>query len=102
MKQAGIKSKPWTWWQCSDYIDKNADLVLAAKRCAFGAFYNSGQVCISLQKIYVNEEFMKHLPHGYRNKALKMGSPYEEDTFMGQLVDEESRDRAKHGLLQQY
>jgi acyl-CoA reductase-like NAD-dependent aldehyde dehydrogenase len=33
-------------------IAPDADLDLVAKRCAVGAFYNSGQVCISVQRIY--------------------------------------------------
>ena len=79
------------------YIDKSADLKVAAARCAFGAFYNSGQVCISLQRIYVNEdvyeEFAEHIAN--ETNKLKVGSPYEEDTFMGPLIDDDSRNRAK-------
>ena len=96
-KQAGIKKVSLELGgNAATYIDASADLTIAAKRCAFGAFYNSGQVCISLQRIYVNEsiydEFSK-LMASETNK-LKVGSPYEEDTFMGPLIDQESRDRA--------
>ncbi|HXQ36555.1 MAG TPA: aldehyde dehydrogenase family protein, partial [Anaerolineales bacterium] len=34
----------------------DADLDFVAKRCAVGAFYNSGQVCISVQRIYSEKE----------------------------------------------
>lgn len=96
-KQAGIKKVSLELGgNAATYIDTSADLAVAANRCAFGAFYNSGQVCISLQRIYVNEsvydEFSK-LMASETNK-LKVGSPYEEDTFMGPLIDQESRDRA--------
>ena len=48
-KQAGIKKVSLELGgNAATYIDKSADLALAAARCAFGAFYNSGQVCISL------------------------------------------------------
>jgi len=72
-------------------------LTLAASRCAFGAFYNSGQVCISLQRIYVNEEVYEAFAEliAKETNKLKVGSPYEEDTFMGPLIDDESRERAK-------
>ena len=33
-------------------IAPDADLDFVARRCAVGAFYNSGQVCISVQRIY--------------------------------------------------
>jgi len=79
------------------FIDKDADLALAASRCAFGAFYNSGQVCISLQRIYVHqtvyEEFADLMAR--QTNKLKTGSPYEDDTFMGPLINEDAKHRAK-------
>jgi acyl-CoA reductase-like NAD-dependent aldehyde dehydrogenase len=70
---------------------------LAAKRCAFGAFVNSGQVCISLKRIYVNEAVYGAFAAlmAEETKKLKVGSPYEEDTFMGPLIDEEAKQRAQ-------
>jgi len=98
MSQAGIKKVSLELGgNAATYIDASADLDLAAKRCAYGAFYNSGQVCISLQRIYVNESvydaFAKKMAE--ETKLLKVGSPYEEETFMGPLIDEASKDRAK-------
>lgn len=97
-KQAGIKKVSLELGgNAATYIDKSADLEMAAKRCAFGAFYNSGQVCISLQRIYVNEEVYEKFSAliAEETKTLKVGSPYEDDTFMGPLIDDESRHRAK-------
>ncbi len=79
------------------YIDQNADIAQAASRCAVGAFVNSGQVCISLQRIYVHEsvyeEFAQTLAKD--TKGLKVGDPYEPDTFMGPLINEEAAKRAQ-------
>ena len=96
-KQAGIKKVSLELGgNAATYIDTSADLGVAAERCAFGAFYNSGQVCISLQRIYVNEavydDFAKLMAE--ETQKLKVGSPYEEDTFLGPLIDEESQKRA--------
>ena len=96
-KQAGIKKVSLELGgNAATYIDKSADLAVAANRCAFGAFYNSGQVCISLQRIYVNEEvyddFAKYMAE--ETMKLKVGSPHEEDTFLGPLIDDESQKRA--------
>jgi acyl-CoA reductase-like NAD-dependent aldehyde dehydrogenase len=79
------------------YIDRAADLENAAAKCAFGSFYNSGQVCISLQRIYVHEDVYEVFAEkmAEETKKLKVGSPYENETFMGPLIDEDARHRAK-------
>jgi len=100
-KQAGIKKVSLELGgNAATYIDKSADLELAAKRCAFGAFYNSGQVCISLQRIYVHEEVYEQFSTliARETTLLKVGSPYDDETFMGPLIDDESRNRAKRWI----
>ncbi len=79
------------------YIDAKANLADAAFKCAFGSFYNSGQVCISLQRIYVHKEVYEKFSKlmAEETKKLKVGSPYDNDTFMGPLIDEDSKHRAK-------
>ena len=97
-QQAGIKKISLELGgNAATYIDHSADIQYAAARCAFGAFYNSGQVCISLQRIYVNEEIYDEFAKAMaeETKKLKVGSPYDEDTFMGPLINEESLLRAK-------
>jgi acyl-CoA reductase-like NAD-dependent aldehyde dehydrogenase len=98
-KSAGIKKISLELGgNAATYIDKSADLDLAANRCALGAFVNSGQVCISLQRIYVDaevyEEFAEKL--AMETRDLIVGSPYDEQTFMGPLINEESAERAMH------
>ncbi|MEY3001783.1 MAG: hypothetical protein RLZZ428_158, partial [Pseudomonadota bacterium] len=80
-KQAGIKKVSLELGgNAATYIEKSADLVVAAQRCAFGAFYNSGQVCISLQRIYVQAEVYDAFAAlmAQETARLKVGSPYEE------------------------
>ncbi|KYJ86710.1 aldehyde dehydrogenase family protein [Sulfurovum riftiae] len=101
MSQAGIKKISLELGgNAATYIDESADLELAAARCAFGAFYNSGQVCISLQRIYVNAEVYGEFATliAEETAKLKVGSPYEDDTFMGPLIDSESKERAKNWI----
>lgn len=78
------------------FIDTSADIALAAQRCALGAFVNSGQVCISLQRIYVHEGIYDAFAAKMAEETakLKVGSPYEDDTFMGPVIDDESAARA--------
>ena len=97
-KTAGIKKLALELGgNAGTYIDSSADIKHSAKRCAFGAFVNSGQVCISLQRIYVNEKvydkFAKRITK--ETKKLKVGNPYKEDTFLGPLINDEALQRAK-------
>jgi acyl-CoA reductase-like NAD-dependent aldehyde dehydrogenase len=82
------------------FVESTADLDHAAARCAVGAFANSGQVCISLQRIYVDEKIYEEFATklGEEASKLKVGSPFEEDTFMGPLINEEAAIRAKRWI----
>lgn len=78
------------------YIDTSADLEYAASRCAIGAFVNSGQVCISLQRIYVESSIYDDFAAKMAEATAKLvvGSPYEEATFLGPLINDEAAQRA--------
>ena len=96
-KSAGIKKVSLELGgNAATFIDKSADLVYAAQRCALGAFVNSGQVCISLQRIYVDgaiyDEFATLMAQ--ETEKLVVGSPYDDNTFMGPLIDDEAAERA--------
>lgn len=71
-------------------VDQDADLDDAVNRIVFGAFYQSGQSCIGVQRIYVHEaihaRFRDMLVERTRN--LKMGNPRDEDTFIGPVISE--------------
>jgi acyl-CoA reductase-like NAD-dependent aldehyde dehydrogenase len=97
-KNAGIKKVALELGgNAATYIDKTADLKKAAQRCAFGAFINSGQVCISLQRIYVNEEIYDKFAEYIKEETLQLivGNPYDDTTFIGPLINESSLNRAK-------
>lgn len=96
-KSAGIKKVSLELGgNAATFIDKSADLELAATRCAIGAFVNSGQVCISLQRIYVHADIYSEFASKMADatKKLVVGSPYHEDTFMGPLINDEAAKRA--------
>ncbi len=96
-KNAGIKKVGLELGgNAATFIEKSADLAYAATKCALGAFVNSGQVCISLQRIYVQEDIYDEFAElmAAATKKLKVGSPYDDDTFMGPLIDDESCARA--------
>jgi acyl-CoA reductase-like NAD-dependent aldehyde dehydrogenase len=97
-KSAGIKKVSLELGgNAATYIDKTANIADAAKKCALGAFVNSGQVCISLQRIYVHADVYETFAAAMaqETKKLIVGSPYEEETFMGPLINAEALKRAK-------
>jgi acyl-CoA reductase-like NAD-dependent aldehyde dehydrogenase len=96
-KSAGIKKVSLELGgNAATYIDASADLEHAAQRCAIGAFANSGQVCISLQRIYVNAEIYDVFAQKMAEATQKLvvGSPYDEQTFLGPLIDDDAVTRA--------
>ncbi|HWW65989.1 MAG TPA: aldehyde dehydrogenase family protein [Sphingomonadaceae bacterium] len=70
-------------------IDKDADLDDAVERTVFGAFYQSGQSCIGVQRIIVHdsvyEAFRDRLVA--KTKTLVAGDPHDEKTFVGPMID---------------
>ena len=76
-------------------VDADADLDDAVARIVFGAFYQSGQSCIGVQRIIVHEAIYG----AFRDKlvaatlALKMGDPKDEDTFIGPMISEKEAAR---------
>jgi acyl-CoA reductase-like NAD-dependent aldehyde dehydrogenase len=98
MRNAGIKKVSLELGgNAATFVEKSADLAHAAARCAYGAFANSGQVCISLQRIYVDEAvyeaFAKAL--AAETAKLKVGSCFDGSVFMSALINEEAAQRAK-------
>lgn len=96
-KHAGIKKVSLELGgNAATFVDVSADLDLAASRCALGAFVNSGQVCISLQRIYVHAKVYDTFAAKMAQESAKLivGSPYEDATFMGPLINDEACQRA--------
>lgn len=71
-------------------VDEGSDLDDVVKRIVIGAFYQSGQSCISVQRIIAHRSLYNELRDRLvvATKALKMGDPRNEDTFIGPVIDE--------------
>ncbi|HUQ77454.1 MAG TPA: aldehyde dehydrogenase family protein [Patescibacteria group bacterium] len=78
-------------------VDQSADLDWAVKRCLTGAFAYAGQVCISVQRMFIHEDvwdaFMAKFVAGA--KALKVGDPLDPQTDLGPMVDENAASRTQ-------
>jgi acyl-CoA reductase-like NAD-dependent aldehyde dehydrogenase len=71
-------------------VHEDADLDLAAERAVTGAFAYSGQVCISVQRIYLHEKIADAFTQKLleRTKKLVVGDPMDEKTDLGPMIDE--------------
>ncbi|MCO1336630.1 aldehyde dehydrogenase family protein [Microbulbifer sp. OS29] len=71
-------------------IDQDTDLDDAVERLIFGVFYQSGQSCIGVQRIYAHCSLYEDLKRRLieRTKKLKKGDPKSEDTFIGPMISE--------------
>jgi acyl-CoA reductase-like NAD-dependent aldehyde dehydrogenase len=71
-------------------VDKDADLADAMERTVFGAFYQSGQSCIGVQRILVHadvyDEFRDMLVA--KTRTLVAGDPKDRDVFIGPMISE--------------
>lgn len=78
-----------------DETMRGADLDDAVGRIVFGAMYQSGQSCISVQRLIVHgavyDELKARLVE--RVAALKAGDPKDRETFIGPLITEQDADR---------
>ena len=76
-------------------IEKDGDLEAAVPRCVTGSFANSGQVCISLQRIFAHEdiigEFLKRLVE--RTRQVVIGHPHDPGTDISSLITEPEAER---------
>ena len=60
------------------------------ERLVFGAYYQSGQSCISVQRIFAHADVYDALRDALRSRSrkLRMGDPRDEDVFIGPMIDE--------------
>jgi succinate-semialdehyde dehydrogenase/glutarate-semialdehyde dehydrogenase len=76
-------------------VDAGVDPEWAAGQAALGAFANAGQICTSVERIYVHaavaEPFVEALTR--RAREMKVGPGSDPETEMGPLVDEAQRER---------
>ncbi|MDC0303987.1 aldehyde dehydrogenase family protein [Flavobacteriales bacterium] len=70
------------------YVSEDVDVKAAAAAGVEGAFYNNGQSCCAVERIYVHESIYDAYVEAYvaEAKNMKMGDPMEDGTFLGSLT----------------
>jgi len=100
-KQAGIKKLVLELGSNSALVvHKDGDLEKAAIKAVQGGFSMAGQVCISIQRIFVHEDvlepFLRLLEEKISN--IKIGDPMDEEVDMGPMIDKNQVERVKQWI----
>ncbi|GAC16798.1 aldehyde dehydrogenase family protein [Aliiglaciecola lipolytica] len=76
-------------------VDHDTDLDDAIERIVFGAYYQSGQSCISVQRVLVHDSIYADFKKRYVDKVANLvhGDPLSEDTFIGPMISESEASR---------
>ncbi len=73
------------------YVHDDVDVAIAASGLAEGSFFNNGQSCCAIERIYVHQsiytEFLNHFINTV--KSFVVGDPRQENTFLGPLTRQE-------------
>ena len=82
---------------CIVDADPGVALDEVVKRLVSGAYYQSGQSCIGVQRIYAHADIHDALRRKLKAAVgkLRMGDPRDEETFIGPMIDEEAAIRVE-------
>jgi acyl-CoA reductase-like NAD-dependent aldehyde dehydrogenase len=72
------------------YVADDVDVVAAAKATADGAFYNTGQSCCSVERVYVHERIHDAFVDAFvaEVEGFVVGDPMDEKTYIGPVARE--------------
>jgi acyl-CoA reductase-like NAD-dependent aldehyde dehydrogenase len=70
------------------YVCEDVDVASAAAAVADGAFYNTGQSCCSVERIYVHESIHDAFVKAFVDevRGFKLGDPMDESTYIGAIT----------------
>jgi acyl-CoA reductase-like NAD-dependent aldehyde dehydrogenase len=83
-------------------VDKTANVDDAVKKNLIGSFVYSGQVCIKVQRIYVQSEIFEEYKAKFIEgaKALKCGDPEDSETFVGPVINDDAVERILSWIME--
>jgi len=81
-------------------VDNDWDLDDAVARVIIGAFYQSGQSCIGVQRLFVHSDVYDTFKEKLvaKTNTLKSGDPKDPETFIGPMISESEAERL-HGWI---
>ncbi|RYX98736.1 aldehyde dehydrogenase family protein, partial [bacterium] len=84
-------------------VDKDTDLEVAIARIANGGYSYAGQVCISVQRIIIQEDIYQDFSEkfvDYVKNKIKLGDPNEASTVVGPLINIDAAERTEKWLAE--
>src|SRR3546814_171671 len=81
----------------TDTLFPYTTLFRSVERIVFGAYYQSGQSCIGVQRIFAHAGVYERLRRKLKTAVAKlvMGDPRKEKTFVGPMIDEDAAKRVE-------
>jgi acyl-CoA reductase-like NAD-dependent aldehyde dehydrogenase len=82
-------------------VENDADFAEMIPDLVRGSFYHAGQVCVSVQKIYVNRDLCDLFIEKFvqANRKLIVGDPFDSATDVGPLITLDEVDRIEELIL---
>lgn len=79
-------------------IEADTDLEQALERIVWGGFINSGQACISVQRVYIRDEIYERAKKRLIElvNQIPVGNPWNSETMVGPVINKEAADRIEH------
>ncbi len=79
---------------------EDADMERATSAASFGAFMHQGQVCMSVEKVLVQENVYDTFLNGFVSRAAKLrtGDVADRSNVIGPLINDRQAERVKHQL----
>lgn len=83
-------------------VDDDADLDFAVSRIKMGAFAYAGQVCISVQRVFIHESVYETVRDRVVEAAskIRMGDPADAATELGPMIDDKAAKRTESWIEQ--
>src|SRR3954469_24664970 len=84
------------------YVRADADLPSAIENLVDGSFFNSGQSCCGIERIYVDKKIVKPFVDGFADltRRYKLGNPLDKSITLGPLVRIDAADAVRAQIKQ--
>jgi acyl-CoA reductase-like NAD-dependent aldehyde dehydrogenase len=84
------------------YVRADADLKFAVENLVDGSYFNSGQSCCGIERIYVDRKIHKSFIEAFVDltRQYRLGNPLEKETNLGPLVRTDAADTVRAQIKQ--
>lgn len=82
------------------YVRADTDIDIAVKDLVDGSFFNSGQSCCSIERIYVHEKIYKDFTRKFVevSKRYILDKPFKKETTLGPMINKKAREKVANEI----